>query len=96
MIKSFGSKGTEDLFHGESSKDAFKIPSNIWRTACRKLDLINAAAAMEDLKVPPGNHLEALKGDLRGKHSIRINDQYRIIFAFKDGHAYEVEIIDYH
>ena len=96
MIKSFGSKGTEDLFHGENSKDAFKIPQNIWRTACRKLDLINAAAAMEDLKVPPGNHLEALKGDLRGRYSIRINDQYRIVFAFKEGHAYEVEIVDYH
>jgi len=96
MIKSFGSKGTEDIFHGENTREARKIPQAIWKTACRKLDMLNAAVQLEDLKAPPGNRLEALKGDLRGKYSIRINDQYRILFSFKDGNVYEVEIADYH
>ncbi len=65
-------------------------------TPCVKLDLLNAAHELQDLRVPPGNRLEALKGALRGKHSIRINDQWRIVFRWKDGHAHDVEIDDYH
>lgn len=96
MIKSFGSKGTEDIYHGSSSREARKIPQDILKVVYRKLDILNAAVTLEDLKAPPGNRLEPLKGDLRGKHSIRINDQYRIVLLFKDSNAYEVEIMDYH
>lgn len=96
MIKSFGSKATEDIYHGENSRESRRIPQTIWKVACRKLDMLNAAIQLEDLKAPPGNRLEILKGSLRGKYSIRINDQYRILFAFKDGNAFGVEIADYH
>lgn len=98
MIKSFGTKGTEDIYHGISSREARKIPQDLWRAARRKLDMMSASVELKDLQVPPGNRLEALKGNLKGKHSIRINDQYRVIFIFKDGnaYAYEVEITDYH
>ena len=96
MIKSFASKGTEDLYNGIVSKKARKTPPEIWRVACRKLDMLNAAVQLKDLKAPPADRLEALKGELRGKYSIRINDQYRVIFSFKDGNAHEVEIKDYH
>jgi proteic killer suppression protein len=96
MIKSFGSKATEDLFHGIQSREAKKIPGLIWKVACRKLDMINTVAQLKDLSSPPANRLEALKGEFKGKYSIRINDQYRIIFGFQDGNAYEVEITDYH
>lgn len=96
MIKSFGSKGTEDLYHGNFSKDARQIPGTLWKVAFRKLDMLNAAFELEDLRVPPGNRLEALRGPMKGKCSIRINDQYRVVFVFKDGHAYDVEITDYH
>lgn len=96
MIKGFGSRGTEDIYQGENSREARKIPQTIWKVACRKLDMLNAAIELEDLKAPPGNRLEVLKGNLKGKFSIRINDQYRILFAFKDGNAFEVEITDYH
>ncbi|OGX05092.1 MAG: plasmid maintenance system killer protein [Omnitrophica bacterium RIFCSPLOWO2_12_FULL_50_11] len=96
MIISFNSKSTEDLFHGVDSKDARKIPQTIWEVATRKLDMLNAASMLVDLKAPPANRLEALKGTLRGKYSIRINDRYRIVFAFKDGNAHEVEVTDYH
>lgn len=96
MIKSFASKGTEDIYNGVVSQKARKIPQTIWGVAGRKLDMLNAAVYVEDLKAPPGNRLEALKGDLKGKYSIRINDQFRIIFSFKDGNAYDVEIRDYH
>lgn len=96
MIKSFGTKGTEDIYHGISSREARKIPQDLGRAARRKLDMLNASVELKDLQAPPGNRLEALKGDLKGKYSIRINDQYRAIFVFKDGNAYEVEITDYH
>jgi toxin HigB-1 len=87
---------TEALFHGETGKAIRRIPSGIRSTAIRKLDLVDAAHELQDLRVPPGNRLEALKGALSGKHSIRINDQWRIVFRWKDGAAYEVEIVDYH
>ncbi|NLT50579.1 MAG: type II toxin-antitoxin system RelE/ParE family toxin [Ignavibacteria bacterium] len=93
MIKSFADKETEELYFTGKSK---KMNQVIIKTALRKLDYLNAAVSIKDLKVPPGNRLEALKGDLKGKYSIRINDQYRIIFYFEDVNAFEVEIIDYH
>ncbi len=93
MIKSFADKETGELYFTGKSK---KMNQVIIKTALRKLDYLNAAVSIKDLKVPPGNRLEALKGDLKGKYSIRINDQYRIIFYFEDVNAFEVEIIDYH
>lgn len=96
MIVSFADKATEALFHGESGKSTRRIPPDVRSTALRKLDLVNAAYQLEDLRVPPGNRLEALKGALRGKHSIRINDQWRIVFRWESGDAHEVEIDDYH
>ncbi len=96
MIASFAERAAEALFHGEAGKVIRKIPSDIRSVAVRKLDLLNAAHQLQDLRVPPGNRLEALKGDLRGKHSIRINDQWRIVFRWKDGDAHDVEIDDYH
>ena len=96
MIRSFGDRRTEDLFHGRNSSQARRIATDIRSTAVRKLDLINAAVTLDDLRSPPGNRLEALSGDLKGFHSIRINDQWRIIFRWKDGGAEDVQVIDYH
>lgn len=96
MIASFADRATEALFHGETGKAARSIPPDIRSVAVRKLDMINAAQELRDLRVPPGNRLEPLKGDLRGKHSIRINDQWRIVFRWRNGEAHEVEIDDYH
>ncbi len=96
MIRSFGSKATEDLYHGFDTREARKIPQTIWKVATRKLDMLHVAAEMKDLTSPPSNRLEALKGILKGKYSIRINDQYRIIFKFDHGNAYEVTVVDYH
>jgi len=96
MIVSFASKATEDLYHGINSKQARRIPNTIWSIAQRKLDWMNAAVGLNDLKVPPANRLEALSGNLKGKYSIRINEKYRIIFRFEDGNAHEVDIVDYH
>jgi len=96
MIITFLSESTRDIYDGLESKQARKIPQSIWKVAQRKLDLLNAAHALIDLKSPPANHLESLKGNLKGKYSIQINDQFRLVFEFRDGNAYEVEIIDYH
>lgn len=96
MIASFGDAGTEDFFHGKATARTRRYPSEITKVAARKLDLVNAAHVLDDLKVPPGNRLEALKGDLKGKHSIRINGQWRIVFRWADGNAHEVTITDYH
>jgi len=92
VIRSFGSKETEELFQYRRSKrfGAFE------RVALRKLLQIHAVTELEVLASPPGNHLEALKGERKGQHSIRINDQWRICFVWRDGHAHEVEIVDYH
>ena len=92
MIRSFRDPRTEALFNDED------VPRfrNIERVARRKLLYLQHAQRLEDLKVPPGNRLEALKGDRKGQHSIRINDQWRICFAWKDGDAFDVEIVDYH
>lgn len=97
MILSFKSKGTEDIFDGEDSKEARKTcPVNLWSVARRKLDLLNAAVSLDDMRVPPGNRLESLKGDRKGEYSIRINDQYRICFRWALQGAEQVEIVDYH
>jgi len=95
MIASFADGATADFFHGVDSARARRW-SAIGKLARRKLDMMNAAAKLDDLKAPPGNRLEALKGDLAGQHSIRINDQWRVVFNWKDGAAHEVKITDYH
>jgi toxin HigB-1 len=92
MIRSFASKATEQLYDDEFVR-AF---SGFERQARRKLQLLNAVRSLDELRVPPGNRLEALKGDRAGFHSIRINDQWRICFIWQDGHASDVEIVDYH
>jgi len=96
MIKSFGNKATFDLFHGIVSSKSRKIPTQIVEQALMKLDLINAAVSIQDLKSPPGNRLELLSGNLYEYHSIRINKQWRIIFKWIDSNALEVSIVDYH
>jgi proteic killer suppression protein len=97
MIVSFKNKGTEDVFDGNNTKDARKTcPINLWAVARRKLDQLNASVSLNDLRVPPGNRLEALEGNREGQHSIRINDQYRICFIWTGQGAIEVEIVDYH
>jgi proteic killer suppression protein len=96
MIKSFGDKATSDLFDGINSSKMRKLPNQIFEPAIRKLDALNAAVALNDLKFPPGNRLKSLHGDLKDFYSIRINAQWRIIFQWKDSYAYEVAIVDYH
>ncbi|HLM62255.1 MAG TPA: type II toxin-antitoxin system RelE/ParE family toxin [Pyrinomonadaceae bacterium] len=97
MIQSFKDIGTEDIYNGRNSADARRLlPRSLWTVAARKLDQIDAAVSLEDLCVPPGNRLEALKADRIGQHSIRINDQYRICFRWSDSGAEAVEIVDYH
>ena len=93
MIKSFRDEHTEQLFLREPSR---KLPHDIQRTALRKLLMLSAATNLQDLTVPPGNKLQALKGNRKGQHSIRINDQWRVCFRWREGNAYEVEITDYH
>lgn len=97
MIKSFENPGTEDIFNGYSSQAARKCcPQPIWPVARRKLDQINRVRDVIELQIPPGNRLERLKGDRENQFGIRINQQYRICFIWEEGHAYEVEITDYH
>ncbi len=93
MIKSFASTETEKLFNRQFSR---KLPQNIQRVARRKLEVLDAAEALQDLRIPPSNHLEKLSGDRKGQYSIRINDQWRICFRWQSGNAYDVEIVDYH
>ena len=93
MIRSFGNKDTERLWRRERVRS---IDPRIVRVALRKLRQVGTAAALEDLRIPPGNRLEALKGDRAGQHSIRINDQWRICFVWTVAGPEEVEIVDYH
>ena len=93
MIKSFGDRETEKLF---SRHFARHIPSDLHRIAGRKLAILDAAEQLDDLHIPPGNHLEKLSGNRENQYSIRINDQWRICFRWSDGHAYDVEVTDYH
>ncbi len=97
MILSFADSGTEDLFDGKRSKRALKAcPTNLRNVAKRKLDWLDQAAELDDVRTPPGNRLEKLSGDRSGQHSIRINDQYRICFVWTPNGPANVEIIDYH
>jgi proteic killer suppression protein len=96
MIQSFADETTADLFQEKNSRAARHIPRELWRAAQRKLKAIDVAAKLEDLTTPAGNRLEKLKGDRAGRHSMRINDQYRITFRWEAGHAYEVRVEDYH
>ena len=97
MIRSFADRGTEDIFDGAETPTARRTcPPTLWRVARRKLDQINRVGSLIDLAVPPGNRLEALRGDRAGQHSIRINDQFRICFRWESEDAFEIEIADYH
>jgi len=93
VIRSFKDKETEKLFRRQFSR---QLPSSLQRIARRKLEILDAAETLEDLRVPPANHLEKLYGDLAGQHSVRINNQWRICFTWRDGDADNVEIVDYH
>ena len=95
MIKGFGNKIAEDLYYDKKSKALSKFPSELLRVARRKILYIHDADQLIDLKVPPGNRLEALKGDLNGFHSIRINNQWRVVFKWNGG-AEDVQVVDYH
>jgi toxin HigB-1 len=96
VIQSFCDEATADLFRDRNTRAARRIPRDLWRVAQRKLKLLDAAGRLDDLLVPAGNRLEALKGDKAGWHSIRVNDQYRVTFRWEGGHAYEVCVEDYH
>jgi proteic killer suppression protein len=97
MIQSFRGTGTEDIFNGRQSKAGRKVlPQQLWNIAARKLDQLDSAAVLDDLRIPPSNSLEALKKDRRGQHSIRINKQYRICFVWSEAGPRDVEIVDYH
>jgi len=96
MIESFGNRLAEDLFHDRSSKEVRQFPAELKRAARRKLLYLHDAAELIDLRVPPGNRLEVLKGKLAGYHSIRINDQWRVVFQWEGGNARNVQVIDYH
>ncbi|PYV83221.1 MAG: plasmid maintenance system killer [Acidobacteria bacterium] len=93
MLKSFRSSETEKIFLRQFTP---RFPANLTRSAQRKLALLEAAEKLNDLRVPPGNHLEKLSGDRKGQHSIRISDRWRICFRWSEGDAYDVEIVDYH
>ncbi len=96
MIESFGNRLAEDLFYDKTSKEVRQFPPELKRAARRKLLYVHDAAEFVDLRVPPGNRLEALKGELAGYYSIRINDQWRIIFQWEGGNAKNVQVVDYH
>jgi proteic killer suppression protein len=93
MIASFRDEDTEVLWRSGRSR---RLPADLERRAFKKLAILNAAVTLDNLKVPPGNHLEALRGKRAGQHSIRVNDQFRVCFVWHDGNAFEVEIVDYH
>jgi proteic killer suppression protein len=93
VIKTFADKHTEELFATGRSR---RLPTDVLRRARRKLEYIDLAARLDDLRVPPGNRLHGLGADRKGQHAIAINDQWRICFRFADGDAYDVEVTDYH
>ncbi|MCB4767935.1 type II toxin-antitoxin system RelE/ParE family toxin [Ancylobacter sp. Lp-2] len=93
MIQSFKGKQAQAVWNGTSGKG---FPADLIRVAQRKLAMLNAVVTLEALRAPPANRLEQLKGDRAGQHSLRINDQFRICFVWRDGHAHDVEIVDYH
>lgn len=93
MIKSFKDREAEKVFNRTPSR---RLPQDLQRVAFRKLRMLHRARSLEDLRIPPANRLEPLAGDRQGRHSIRINDQWRVCFLWREGDAYEVEIVDYH
>ena len=95
-IKGFGNKLAQDLYDDKKTKEVRRFPAELHRAARRKLLYLHEAASLTDLRVPPGNRLELLQGDWAGFHSIRINDQWRVVFRWQEGDAYDVHIIDYH
>jgi proteic killer suppression protein len=96
MIKSFGDKTTQDIYDGINSRFSRKLPKKLHAKVQRLLDQINSAPSLEVLRVPPGNRLEKLSGDLKGLWSLRINEQWRIFFRWKHNHVFDVRIVDYH
>lgn len=97
VIVAFRSQGTEDVYNGANTKAARKTcPEPLWRVAVRKLDQLDSVGMLEELRIPPGNRIEALTGDRKGQYSIRLNDQYRICFVWTAKGPDEVEIVDYH
>jgi proteic killer suppression protein len=97
VIRSFLDAGTEDVFNGRNTRSARRCcPRDLWPVAARKLDQLDSAEAIDDLRVPPGNRLEALSADRKGQFSIRINDRYRICFLWSESGPEAVEIVDYH
>jgi proteic killer suppression protein len=96
VISSFGDATTADIYHGSDTKAARRIGREPWSRVHQKLDLLNACTSVEDLRVPPANRLEKLKGDLAGFYSVRVNQQYRIVFKFAQGNCEEVRCTDYH
>ena len=96
MIVSFGDRATDDLYHDRPTSRARRFPRDIVDLALVKMDLLNAAAAVLDLRSPPGNRLESLRGDLKGHHSIRVNEQWRLVFRWEGNNAYDVRLMDYH
>lgn len=93
MIKTFADKRSHDLYLTGTAK---RFPPDVARRAARKLEYVDLASRLDDLKVPPGNRLHALSGERSGQHAIAVNDQWRICFVWRDGDAYEVEVCDYH
>jgi len=96
MIKNFASKVVTDIYNGLNTPDSRKVPRELHEKAQRLLDQLNAITKIETLKIPPSNNLEKLKGDLANFWSIRVNKQWRIIFRWEEGNAYNVDIVDYH
>ena len=96
MIRTLADDTTQDIWNGLNTKAARRIPRDLWPIVRRKLDQIDAVIRLDDLKVPPGNRLHALRGELRGRHAVRVNDQYRIVFRFEGSDVFEVRYTDYH
>jgi proteic killer suppression protein len=96
VIRTLADDTTRDIWNGVNSKAARRIPRELWPSVRRKLDQLDAVTTLDDLKVPPGNRLHPLGRDMRGLHAVRVNDQYRIVFRFEGGDAFDVRCTDYH
>jgi proteic killer suppression protein len=96
VIRTLADDATRDTWNGVNSKAARRVPSELWPNVRRTLDQIDAVTRLEDLKIPPGNRLHALRGDLQGFHAVRVNDQYQIVFRFEGADAFDVRCTDYH
>ena len=96
MSQSFADETTADIFRERNTKAARRIPTDLWRVVQRKLKLLDVAAILDDLESPPDNRLKPLAGQMKGRYSLRVNDQYRVTFRWENGHAFEVAVEDYH